>query len=71
MGIGESNMNDEQAITDAHRAQIGDAIRRLGVSEVARRLGLSNESVLRLAGDFGSQTGTEALAVSRLGRLAG
>jgi hypothetical protein len=49
-----------------HRAKISAAIKRLGVSEVARRLGISTEGVLRLGGGFGSQAGTKALAVQRL-----
>jgi transposase-like protein len=56
-------------ITQEQRAAIGEAVRRLGVSEVARRLGLANESVLRVVADAGSQAGTEALAVARLDRL--
>jgi hypothetical protein len=67
MGIEVSLMSNH--ITDEQRAQIGDAIRRLGVSEAAKRLGISNEALLRLAGGFGSQAGTEALAVQRLERL--
>ena len=60
-------MSDQ--ITDDQRATIAEAIRRLGVIEAARRLGISNEATLRLAHAYGSQPGTEALAVSRLGRL--
>ena len=52
-----------------HRAKIAAAIKVLGAAEVARRLGLSAEAVLRLAGDFGSQAGTEALAMQRLDSL--
>lgn len=58
-------------ITDEQRAVLATAIRRLGVIEAAKRLGLSNEAVLRVAGDFGSQAGTEALLVQRLDRLVG
>lgn len=61
-------MGDE-FITTEQRAKVAEAVKRLGVSEVGKRLGLSNETVLRLAGDFGSQSGTEALAASRIGRL--
>ncbi len=57
-------------ISDDQRAKIGEAIRRLGVTEAAKRLGISNEALLRVAGDFGSQAGTEALAVQRIERLA-
>ena len=56
-------------ITEEQRIKVADAVRRLGVGEVARRLGLSGETVLRIAGDFGSQAGSEALAASRIGRL--
>ena len=58
-------------MTKKQREQIANAIHTLGATEVARRLGLSTEAVLRLAGDFGTQAGTEALAVQRLGRLDG
>jgi hypothetical protein len=51
------------------RAVIAAAIGKYGVSETARRLGLSAEAVLRLAGDFGSHQGTELLAINRLGAL--
>lgn len=66
-----AGMAIEIHISPEQRASVVDALRRLGVSEVAKRLGLSNESVLRLAHDHGSQAGTEALAASRLERLAG
>jgi len=62
-------MADEH-ITSEQRAAVVEAIHRLGVSEAAKRLGLSNESVLRLAIGAGSQSGTEALAASRIERLA-
>jgi hypothetical protein len=52
-----------------HRARICAAIKVRGASEVARRLGLSTEAVLRLAGDFGSHEGTEVLALQRLSAL--
>ncbi len=61
-------MNNE-FISKEQRAIIAEALDRLGVSEAAKRLGISNESVLRLAGGWGSQSGTEALAVQRLDRL--
>lgn len=61
-------MGDE-IISQEQRATLAAAIKRLGISEVSRRLGLSHESVLRLAADAGSQAGTAALAVQRLGRL--
>lgn len=63
-------IDESTAMTQEQRAQVVDALQRLGVPEVAKRLGLSNESVLRLAVGVGSQVGTEALAVARLGRLA-
>jgi hypothetical protein len=56
-------------MNDRQRAKIAEAIRSYGASEVARRLGLSTEAVLRLAGDFGSHEGTELLAIKRLGAL--
>ena len=56
-------------MTADQRTAVAVAIRRLGVCEVAKRLGISNESILRIAGDFGSQAGTEALVVQRLERL--
>ena len=56
-------------ISAEQREMVAAAIRRLGIADVAKRLGLSNEAVLRLAGNFGSQAGTEALAVQRLERL--
>jgi len=62
-------MASEQFITAEQRQTIAEAIRRLGLTEVATRLGISTESVCRVAGDFGSQAGTEALAVQRLERL--
>ena len=65
-------MGDEKAdeyISKEQREAVADALRNLGVGEVAKRLGLSNEAVLRIAGGFGSQAGTEALAASRIGRL--
>lgn len=64
-------MADSEYISEAQRAAIAEAIRRLGVGEVAKRLGISNEAILRLAGDFGSQAGTEALVASRMDRLVG
>lgn len=64
-------MATNEFISAEQREVVAGAIRRLGVCEAARRLGISNESILRLAGDFGSQSGTEALAVQRLDRLAG
>ena len=55
---------------ESHRTRIAEAIRSLGASEVARRLGLSTETVLRLAGGFGAHPGTELLAVTRIEALA-
>jgi hypothetical protein len=56
-------------MTNKERERIAIAIRTLGATETARRLGLSTEATLRLAGDFGTQAGTEALAAQRLDRL--
>lgn len=61
-------MADEH-ITKEQREQLAEAIRKLGIVEVAKRLGLARESVARVAGNFGSQAGTEALAAARMGRL--
>ena len=58
-------------MTLTQRERIAQAIRTLGATETARRLGLSTEATLRLAGDFGTQAGTEALATQRLDRLNG
>jgi hypothetical protein len=64
-----SEMKDGEMITAEQRGVISAAIHRLSVTEVASRLGLSNETVLRIAGGFGAQAGSVALAVQRLGRL--
>jgi hypothetical protein len=56
-------------MTDEQRTKIGAAIKTLGATEVARRLGLSRESVLRLGGGFGSHAATEAVAAQRLASL--
>lgn len=58
-----------ETMSQEQRAILGERMRALGVAEVAKRLGLSNEAVLRLAVGVTSQAGTEALAVARLGRL--
>lgn len=71
------NLNDAatgeitEYITKEQREIVAAAARRLGVVEAAKRLGISSEAMLRVCGDFGSQPGTEALVVQRLGRLEG
>lgn len=70
MGIDVSEMASGEFITTEQRRVVLSAIHRLGVSEAARRLGISNESILRVAANAGSQAGTEALTVQRLERLA-
>lgn len=56
-------------MTAEQRARVARAIRTIGATETARRLGLSTEATLRVGGDFGSQPGTEDRAVLRLPRL--
>ncbi len=62
-------MATRELISAEQRAVVSSAIHRLGVTEAAKRLGISNESILRLAGGYGSQAGTEALVAQRLDRL--
>ena len=64
------NPEAEVFITPEQRTTIAEAARRLGVVEAAKRLGISSETMLRIAGGFGSQSGSEALAASRIDRLA-
>ncbi len=63
-------MANDEFISVEQRATVAAALVRLGVKEVAARLGLSNESVIRVAHGYGSLAGTEALTVARLGRLS-
>jgi hypothetical protein len=56
-------------MTDGQRSRLTEAIKTLGASEVARRMELSTEAVLRLAIGAGSHAGTELLAQQRLERL--
>jgi hypothetical protein len=61
--------NVESHISKEQREVLVEAIRRLGVTEVAKRLGLSGEATCRVAGDFGCNAGTECQAAQRLERL--
>ena len=70
MGTSNPELASTEFITAEQRAVVASAIHRLGVSEAGRRLGLSNESVMRVAHGYGSQAGTEALTAQRLGRLS-
>lgn len=51
------------------RERVADAVRKLGLRETARRLGLSNETTARIALGDRNQSGSIALAEQRVAEL--